>query len=245
MSFYLFNQENAKTIKGEKLGYLTLILYLAPARSAGVEGVNVCPFATPGCEAACLNTAGRGVYQNVQDARIAKTHALFNNRKAFLDKCATEILNAQYRAHLLGLKLAVRMNGTSDLPFLDLEMARRFPYVQFYGYTKIPPEKDARRKVPNIHLTFSLAETVENRGAAYRALAAGHNVAVVFSTKRDGKLPETWMGYRVIDGDQHDLRFLDKSSEGTDFEGYVVGLRAKGKARHDTSGFVRQVGTGK
>lgn len=245
MSFYLFNQQNAKTVKGEKLGYLTLILYLAPAKSAGIEGVNVCPYATPGCEAACLNTAGRGVYQKVQDARIAKTHAMFNDRLAFLAKCEDEIRNAQKRAALLGLKLAVRMNGTSDLPFLDLEMARRFPDVQFYGYTKIPPANDARRRVPNIHLTFSKAETVENSKEAIQALQDGHNVAVVFSTARTGKLPDYWMGYRVIDGDQHDLRFLDKTSKGTDFTGYVVGLRAKGRARHDESGFVEQVGTGK
>jgi hypothetical protein len=43
-------------------------------------------------------------------------------------------------------------------------------------------------------------------------------------------LPSTWLGFPVIDGDRHDARFLDPA-------GVIVGLRAKGLARVDTSGF--------
>lgn len=233
----LFNEDNAKTIKGEKLGVLTLILYLAPAGSASEKlgrTVNVCPYSTPGCVAACLNTAGRGAYTNVQDSRQEKTVALFQDRKRFLDKCEREIRNALKRASLLGLKLAVRMNGTSDLPFLDVEMAKRFPEVQFYGYTKVPYIRDIRHGHANIHLTYSWAETEENKCSAAGYLSRGKNVAVVFNVKRGQPLPTTWNGYTVIDGDEHDVRFLDP-------KGVVVGLRAKGKARKDTSGFVVSV----
>jgi hypothetical protein len=58
----------------------------------------------------------------------------------------------------------------------------------------------------------------------------GENVAVVFSSKKGEDLPVTWQGREVIDGDLHDLRFLDGKNK-------VVGLRAKGKARKDGSGF--------
>lgn len=239
----LFGQENAKTVKGEKLGVLTLILYLAPADSAGVG--NVCPASTPGCVAACLNTAGRGVYQNVQNARIAKTRALFADRERFLSKMCKEIEVAQKRAKLLGMRLAVRCNGTSDIPLFEKYLAPMFPEVTFYGYTKIPPENDVRRQrgwngqpvFPNVHLTYSMAETFENQATAFDTLNAGGNVAVVLPLGKADKMPRYWLGYRVVDGDEHDARFLDPRD---DFEGYVIGLRAKGKARRDTSGFVQR-----
>lgn len=234
----LFGQQNAKTVKGESLGVLTLILYLAPSDSAGVG--NVCPNATPGCIAGCLNTAGRGVYQNVQNARIAKTRAFFQDRKRFLEKMRDEIRAGEKRAKLLGMRLAVRCNGTSDIPMFEQLLAPLFPAVMFYGYTKIPPGRDrARRALPNVHLTFSMAETFENNADAFDVLDTGGNVAVVFSTRRSGKLPKSWMGYRVIDGDTHDVRFMDPKC---DFVGYVIGLRAKGRARYDSSGFVQNVG---
>lgn len=62
-------------------------------------------------------------------------------------------------------------------------------------------------------------------------LAHGANVAVVFGTPKGHALPETWHGYRVVDGDVSDLRFLDPP-------GTVVGLRAKGSAKKNQSTFV-------
>ena len=40
------------------------------------------------------------------------------------------------------------------------------------------------------------------------------------------------MGRKVIDGDKHDLRFLDEKN-------VIVGLIAKGEAKKDISGFVK------
>jgi hypothetical protein len=160
-------------------------------------------------------------------ARIWKTRLLHANRALFLEHLRYDIERLIRRARKLGLTPAVRLNGTSDLPWLSLQMSREFPDVQFYDYTKLP--NPYLRTRANYAITFSysghnLAETVN-------ALAHSVNVAVVFDTRKGQPLPEFWRGYRVIDGDLHDLRFLDA-------RGVVVGLRAKGKARKQESAFI-------
>lgn len=226
-----YGTQNAKTVKGESLGYMTLILYLAPAQQA--DGTfNVCPEASEGCKASCLYTAGRGVYAPVQEARIAKTLAYKEDRQRFIAKCSEEIRAAEWKARKLGMKLSVRNNGTSDLIYLDWKLATMHPHIQFYAYTKIPSFMDvARRKLPNIHLTYSRSEHLHTESEAKHLLRQGQNVAVVFDTEKGEPLPATWKRFRVIDGDEHDLRFLDP-------KGVVVGLRAKGRAKLDTTGFV-------
>jgi len=158
---------------------------------------------------------------------MAKTLYLHNNRDAFMNALRWDIGALIKRAAKLGLKPAVRINGTSDLPQIARTMAREFPNVQFYDYTKIP--RPELRVLPNYHLTFSY--TGHNDADAMGALANGVNVAVVFDTRRGYELPEEWRGYRVVDGDLHDLRF-------TDAVGVVVGLRAKGAAIGADSAFV-------
>jgi len=236
--------QDAKTPKGEKKGYLTGILYLAPHRLS--RGHNLCPFATPGCIKTCLNTAGRGIYPKTQAARLRKTELFFTDRHQFVRQLWNDLFTLEQRAFRYGLKPVVRLNGTSDLPW---EMITPFPQTTahghktylvspvftFYDYTK-NPTRYARYldgKFPdNYHLTFSRSEC--NHADVQWFLDKGGNVAVVFSTKRGERLPKTYLGARVIDGDLNDLRFRDPG-------GVVIGLRAKGKARHDTSGFVVQV----
>jgi hypothetical protein len=216
---------NPKTIKGEKLGYLSGILHLAPA---SLSGTNVCAHSTAGCREACLNTAGRGRFARIQQARIRKTQALFADREAFIEQLHKDIHAIARKAKRVGYKPVIRLNGTSDLPWLVHAIAPHFPTVQFMDYTKHP--EPWLRVLPNYHLTFSLSE--ENDADAYACLQRGANVAVVFHVKRGDPLPAKFWGYRVIDGDLHDLRFLDP-------KGVVVGLRAKGKAKKDCSGFVQ------
>jgi len=229
----LLTVENAKTIKGEKLGYLTGILYMTPARAAG-DGANLCKYSTAGCRAGCLVTAGRGAFDNVAAGRARKRALYLADPVAFRSQLYKEIALLEKRAHKKGLRAVVRLNGTTDIEWEKdgAGLFARFPRVQFYDYTK-----DPRRAVAvmprNYDVTYSRAE---NRDAAALAvLAAGGRVAVVFSTKRGAALPRTWKGYRVKDGDRHDLRFLERG---------VVGLRAKGKARADVSGFVVNVARG-
>lgn len=218
---------NAKTVKGQGRGYMTAILYLAPADESGYE---VCPMASKGCRKACLNKAGMGAFSNVQAARIAKTKWYFEDRPAFMAQLVTEVQAFIRKAIKLGLIPVVRLNGTSDIPWERVPVEGQpnimslFPTVQFYDYTK----RSNRRDLPaNYHLTFSLAEDNDSRASA--AARNGANIAVVF---RNDKFPVTYMGMPVVDGDADDLRFLDG-------RGVVVGLKAKGPAKKDISGFVR------
>lgn len=233
----LFTIGNPKTAKGEARGYLTAVLHLSPADSAGVG--NMCPRATEGCIRTCLNTAGRGgIFRKgettnaIQEARARRTKEYMADRRAFAEALEADIVKLKRMASRMGLTLAVRVNGTSDQPALAFRLATIFPDVQFYDYTKIG--RPYLRQRPNYHLTFSRSES--NEADMLDALEHGISVAVVFSTKRSKALPTTFAGRPVIDGDAHDLRFLDP-------RGVIVGLRAKGRARKDrTSGFVVQVG---
>lgn len=216
----LLTVNNTKTLKGEKAGFFTGILHLAPFT---LSGKNVCPKASRGCAEACLNTSGHGRFNNVQNARKNRTLRYFNEREAFLNDLRGDITRLIKRAEKRGLKPAIRINGTSDLPALAIKMAGEFPDVQFYDYSKIVKTGD--RELPkNYHLTFSRSEN--NEGEVLPMLKKGFNVAVVFE-----KMPKTYRGYKVIDGDENDLRFTDK-------RGVIVGLKAKGKGKKDASGFV-------
>ncbi|MGA7235931.1 MAG: hypothetical protein WBY44_09635 [Bryobacteraceae bacterium] len=217
--------ENAKTTKGEALGYLTGILYLAPANESGV--MNTCPMATDACRAACLFTAGRGRFDAIRQGRINKTLLLHSNRALFLDCLRWDIGMIVRRAGKLGLKPCVRINGTSDLAWLAAMMADEFPTVQLYDYTKL--SKPELRVRSNYWLTFSYSGA--NLAECLRVLPLGVNVSVVFTTRKGETLPAFWNGYPVVDGDTHDLRFLDGA-------GVIVGLRAKGDARKQTSPFI-------
>ncbi len=222
----LLNDGNYKTRKGEKKGWKTFGLHLAPHTLAGR---NVCPHASPGCAAACLNTAGRGIMTSVQDARIRKTKMFFERKAEFLLQLHKEITSAEKRAGKNDWEACFRLNLTSDLPWHKLEVVDQFPHLQFYDYTK--DEKRFRSflsgKLPdNYDLTFSRSELTKD--PLVRELCnAGGNVAVVFR----GHLPDEWQGIEVINGDEDDLRFNDP-------KGKIVGLVAKGLGKKDETGFV-------
>jgi hypothetical protein len=229
MQFKLLSVESdAKTSKGSDFGVLTGILYLAPANEAS-DIVNLCPMASEECRRACLYGAGMaGVFPAIKQARLAKTYQYLSDRKGFIEALRADIAKLIVMAAKRGMKPAVRINGTSDLPQLAREMAQAFPKVQFYDYTKIP--MPWKRVLPNYHLTFS--HSGENLADCMDSLANGVNVAVVFSTPR---FPETWHGLRVINGDESDLRFMDPV-------GVVVGLKAKGSAKQLAAGGFVQLG---
>lgn len=236
---------DAKTVKGVKKGYLTGILYLSPANESGVA--NLCTNASPGCMAACLYTAGRAAFfPRINEARRKKTLWLLNDRQGFIRQLEKDIEALVRQAKREGMIPAVRLNGTSDLPWLGLLVSQKFPKVQFYDYTKHP--KPWLRVTPNYHLTFSLSEL--NMKDALECLEHGINVAVVFDTKRGQPLPKTWNGYKVVDGDETDLRFKNgRHNEGLGgfrpgslkLHGVIIGLRAKGRAKKDCTGFVQRV----
>ena len=230
--FKLLSTANPKIQKGTKMGYLSFILHLAPA---DVSGYNTCPKATAGCKAACLNTAGRGgmfkrgeTTNTIQKARIRKAKYFFEQRMDFMLDLYTDIKKAIKFAERKGLTPVFRLNGTSDLSWEKYDMLpglnvfECFPDVQFYDYTKVPKRKV--EGINNYHLTFSQADG--NDADANWAISKNMNVTVVFN-----KIPETYKGKPVYNADDTDLRFLDP-------KGVVLGLKAKGRAKKDTTGFV-------
>ena len=238
----LLSTGNPKLMKGEKKGYLSFVLHLAPS---DLSGFNTCPMASDGCRVACLNTAGRGgvikkgeTTNKIQTARIRKTRQFFENRTVFMSQLVADIKLGIKQAAKLGMTPAFRLNGTSDIPwenmpvtvsnvkenYIATNVMSLFPTVQFYDYTK----RLNRRNLPaNYNLTVSRSETNE---AQCFTNDQPYNVAIVFN----GTLPEQYRGRTVVNGDDTDLRFIDP-------QGVVVGLSAKGRAKKDMSGFTVRV----
>ena len=236
----LFTFDNGKTPKGEKQGYLTAIMYLAPA---GLSGYPMCPFARLAqCEEPCLNTAGRGKFDNVQKARIRKTLMFHQYRDEFNVLLIAEMNRAIRKAERMGMTLVYRLNGTSDIPWENeiigygLTIFEMFPAIQGYDYTKHP----TRHKLPdNYHLTFSYSgvESYKPIVKKWRDKRVDQNMAVVFESEQ-AKYQTKF--YNVVNGDDSDLRFLDKRNNVPGYNNHfvVVGLTAKGNAKNDTTGFV-------
>jgi len=218
---------NPKIDKGNKIQskYWSCIMHLRPINT------KICPYQDIAkCKNACLNTAGLGgVYPSIQKARQKKTDLYLTDRDEFMRVLVKDI-HTFIRACNRKEKLpAVRLNGTSDIQWekIDIDgqnIFEMFPQIQFYDYTKIPTRKVD--KIPNYHLTWSYSEANEKYAEMFDQVP--NNKAVVFRTK---DLPSMFRGLKVIDGDTHDMRFLDKPNS-------VVGLKAKGKAKKDYSGFV-------
>jgi hypothetical protein len=221
---------DSKTVKGEKKGYLTGILYMAP-HSIGGFG-NVCPMAGE-CKTPCLYHQGRArVFNSIQLARIERKRLYFQEPEAYETYLRADIMRLKAKAMQGGYIPVVRLNGTSDIfGAMYRRIVEDHPDIQFYDYTKV--HRRLYDTLPsNYHITLSRDE--KNTIECIDALQAGKNVAAVFAIKKGQPLPDTWYGAPVIDGDETDLRFLDPP-------GVVVGLRAKGSAIKDTSGFVIHV----
>ena len=239
---YVSYNVDAKTRKGTKLGWLTGIQYFEPSSGSGV--INVCPDASEACIASCLNTAGRAEFDpKIKDARTFRTMVFVQAKAHYWKYTIRDIESLIRAARRKQLIPCVRMNGTSDLPWErmrikgtkhdGLTLMEAFPEVQFYDYTKTI--KRLGSTPDNYYLLASYSEnmTLEQM---HSILRSGFNVAVVFRVcEHKGncncKLPTEWQGVQVINGDNSDVRFEDK-------QGVIVGLKAKGKAKYDTAGFV-------
>lgn len=241
---------NAKTVKGQKFGYLTGLMYLAPADLSGK--INVCANAElAGCKAPCLNTAGRGKFNNVQAGRLRKTLYFVTEYEAFMNELATDINRLINKAKKLDVVPVVRLNGTSDILWerksftLDEKTAKRigrdaghyenmmslYPEITFYDYTKIAGRFN--KNLPeNYDLTFSYSGVESYQKQVSHAIKQGARMAVVFRDHEN--IPTEWMGMPVVDGDEHDIRPINP-------QGVIVALKAKGDAKKDTSGFVVDV----
>lgn len=227
----ILGESSTKTIKGEKIGYLTGIVYLVP-------DAKLCPLAAAaGCLGPCLATAGRGAFNSVQAARKAKTQFFYQNQLAFLLSLAADVWTLSRRAKKLGFTPLVRPNGTSDIPYENLivwenkNIFQLFPDVQFYDYTKHPSRNLDGKTSGNYDLTYSFS-SITPKPISIKGLTNPHNsrTAVVFAKQAD--IPSTFRGWSVIDGDDTDVRHIEPKR-------VVVALYAKGKAKRDTSGFTQ------
>lgn len=226
---------NAKTVKGQSEGYLTGILYIAPAN---LSGYNTCALAEKaGCINACLNTAGLGgVYSSIQEARIKKAKLFFEDRNTFMHNIVLDISSLITKASKKGFIPLVRLNGTSDIKWENVgfnfggvdykNIFEFFPDIQFYDYTKIPN----RDNLPdNYDLTYSYSGVLSYQKYLDIAIAKGMRIAAVFRTEKN--IPKRFKGMDCIPGDNTDIRHIEP-------KGVIVALYAKGKAKKDYSGFV-------
>ena len=227
----MLSSGSTKIEKSNKLSdeYFSRIIYLASDDEADGKRT-VCPYAKiAGCSEPCLDTAGMGKFSNVRKARIRKTLLFLNDQQEFMRQLVQDVNKFLKECDRLGKKPALRLNGTSDIQWETIEVDgyenifAMFPQIQFYDYTKIPTRKVEH--IPNYHLTWSYSEANDKYATLFDKVS--NNIAVVF---RDA-LPKMFKGLKVIDGDEHDMRFLDESQ-------VVVGLIEKGEAKKDTSGFV-------
>ena len=232
MAYKLLTLNNPKILKGKKVNdkYISAILHMRP------DNTRICPYQEiASCKEACLNTAGRGgiikkgeTTNVIQEARKRKTKLFLEDRTTFMTDLIADITRfANYCKNKNKLP-CIRLNGTSDIQYEKIlvegkNIFEHFSDIQFYDYTKIPTRKVSHIK--NYHLTWSYSEANLKYTAWYDKIA--YNIAVVFN----GAFPIYFKGREVVDGDESDLRFLDKDN-------VIVGLKAKGKARHDMSGFV-------
>jgi len=242
----MFSVDSAKAIKANKLGYLNAINYMAPYDSGSVgakKRFSLCSHASAGCIALCLGKySGQAAIvadlehgtNPTRDSRVRKAQYFMYDRQLFMREIVAHIILLRRKAEKLGLILVIRMNGSTDIAheFIKIRsyhnktLPQLFPDIQFVDYTKNLKRLLNANRPDNYHLTFSLSEI--NITEARQALSSGYNVAVVFANE----LPDSYLGFDVIDGDEHDLRHLDDSPR-------IVGLTPKGnKAKLDASGFV-------
>ena len=222
---------NSKTAKNT---IETYILYLAP-HTQNSKKINICPKASKGCAAACLFSAGRGKFSNVIASRTNKTEYYLNDKKVFINQLSNELLKIGAKAIKQNKKIAIRLNGTSDQDFisiikkynnLDLLNDEQFKNLVFYDYTAILGKI---KKYINTSYSLTLSRKEDNENEIIEALKLGGNVAAVF---RDD-LPTKYKGFDVVNGDSSDLEMIYNKN-------VILGLKAKGDAKKDKSGFVIQ-----
>jgi hypothetical protein len=227
----LLGTASTKTIKGEKMGFLTAILYLTP-------NDDLCPLAKlAGCMEGCLYTSGRGAFNSVQQARKSKTEFWYTQQKSFLFSLCADIWTLREKAKKNNQKLLVRLNGTSDIPWENYEIIPNrtifslFNSVQFYDYTKHPSRNLKGKTSGNYDLTYSFS-SITPKPISIKGLINPDNsrVAVVFQKRED--IPSSFRSWEVINGDDTDVRHIEPKN-------VVVALYAKGKAKKDNSGFVQ------
>ena len=214
---------STKHEKAYKYQEMVYTIYFAPAKMSGYE---VCPRRTEECTLLCLNESGRNKMDTkkntINNSRIKKTQLFFEHREFLVRWIIDEIKSAKQKAEKNGYRFSVRLNNTSDLNpetfyindgGVKKNILQIFPDTQFYDYTKVGNRIDLLKKYPNYDLTFSYSG--ENMEECKFMLENGCRVAMVFN-----KVPDEYMGYKVVNGDEYDMRYLDDKN-------VIIGLKFK------------------
>lgn len=223
LSYIGMVNNSTKHEKAYKYNEMVYTIYLSPAKMSGYE---VCPKRTDECTLLCLNESGHNrmdvKVNKINKSRIKKTKMFFENREFFVRWVIDEIKVGMRKAKEQGFEFSVRLNNTSDLsPELfyindngvKKNLLQLFPDVQFYDYTKVPNRMRLKQKYDNYDLTFSFDGS--NMEECFKMLDNEIRVAMVFD-----KVPETYKGKEVIDGDKYDMRYRDDKD-------VIVGLKFK------------------
>jgi hypothetical protein len=236
----LFTTNNTKIIKGMKKGVLTGILHMLPDRQVkdflkDATIPTVCPTAKiAGCFKDCLVFSGRGNMSPVFYSRLRKTLFYLQYKKEFIKLVDKEISRLLRKAEREGLELAIRINGTSDIPVLKelKEILLKYANVKFYDYTKNPKSikklHSLSNEITNYHLTFSYTKEPLFEPLIEKATKYNSNIAIVFQNEEQvnylidnkKKLKLFDRVYNIINGDKTDLRYKDKNNS-------IVALRYK------------------
>jgi len=217
---------STKIEKGERLGVLSSVMYLAPSDSGGImrhgKRLNCCPCATKYCRSACLGlTCGRMRFKSNFNSRLWKTALFFTDSSLFMQILEHEIRVKAMQAKAQGKICAIRLNGTSDIPFVTTyNLADRFKDIQFYEYTKNPTTIERYKGThKNYHLTYSANSAAISPKISKLALDKGLSVAAIVNKPpvcEQSKIDLSCMvlGYfryftNIENGDDSDARFLD------------------------------------
>jgi hypothetical protein len=223
-NYILSVSSDPKTVKSLIDGILTGVMYGMPANGSGQW--NDCPFASLGCEMACLNTAGHGGIgldqdrlNPVQIARLKRSAYFHTRRSEFWTMLIRDIDRLIRKAKKLGLKAAVRLNGTTDVKWestpvvidgvkIANNIMELYPDLIYYDYTAWPYAKRPNESLPdNYHLTFSRKENNDSQIA--ENISHGRNVTVVVdipSRDKTTAIPITWREIPTFDADKSDFR---------------------------------------
>ena len=198
-----------------------------------IERLTVCPMSTPGCRAGCvIVTAGKGPTPAVVLGRVARwltlvlhpLHAVRLMRDSI--ECTVRAAGENHRVRF-GVADDVRWERVAPVLFAPVDDVA----IRAYAYTKWTP--DRRRGAMGLELTYSATREARRWSGASvaEAAAAGRRVAVAVDIRKGQPMPTTFHGAPMVDGDASDDRWSTAP-------GVVVGLRAKGAARKDSTGFV-------
>lgn len=212
---------STKLVHSLSVNVATYGIYLAPSN---LSGYHVCPNDKL-CKAHCLFGSGQNMMDllsgrnKITNSRIKKTKLFFENNNLFMQLLVSEISLAKEKSEKNGFFFAVRLNCTSDININDFNLNGKniceiFPTVSFYDYTKVFSYLENVKKYPNYDITYSF--NGQNFDLCKAALDRNVRVAVVFNDR----LPKTFHGIEVINGDTSDYRPANEKN-------VIVGLRFK------------------